>query len=54
MKKLANTKFVMPPGRAAAIASVEYQVRNMRSTKCWTLHAAVLRTSGKAMTRNSR
>jgi len=34
MKKLMRVKLRMPAGMAAAIASGEYQVRNMRSTKC--------------------
>ena len=37
-----------PAGMAAAIASGEYQVKNIRSTKCWIVQALVLKISGIA------
>ncbi len=47
-------KFSIPAGIAAAMASGEYHVRNMRSTKCCMDQVAVLRIKGIATTRTSR
>ena len=54
MKRLMKVKLAMPAGSAAANASVEYQERKTRSTKCWMLQLAVLRISGRAIPKNSR
>ena len=54
MKRLMKVKLAMPAGSAAANASVEYQERKTRSTKCWMLQLAVLRISGRASPKNSR
>ena len=47
---LVIEKFSIPAGNAAAMASVEYQVKNIRSTKCWIDQVAVLSINGIAMT----
>ena len=47
-----TAKLIMPAGMAAAMASAEYQERNIRSTKCWTDQAPVLRIKGVAMMRS--
>ena len=43
MKMLTIVKLSIPAGIAAAMASGEYHVKNMRSTKCCTDQVAVLR-----------
>jgi len=46
-------KLSIPAGIAAAMASGEYQDRNILSTKCCTDHVAVDNMRGSAMTRTS-
>jgi hypothetical protein len=49
-----TAKLIIPAGMAAAMASGEYQERNIRSTKCCTDQAPVLKIRGVAITRSCR
>lgn len=53
-KRLVIVQLTMLAGMEAAMASWEYQVRNIRSMKCWIVQEPVLRISGKAICSTSR
>jgi len=48
IKRLMMVKFNIPAGNVAAMASAEYQARNIRSTNCWIASEVVLKMRGIA------